>query len=210
MYKFDKENLMFVKTNVLLKHRAIIFVLLLSFFLVSFITIEKHKEILNKERIIYEKELVIKQKENRIKEIKAPIRKDNYVEDLYKNIGFKLTDKQYKRFSKLALKYKCKLEENHIPATLVWWVAFKESGFDINAKNSTSSAKGMFQFLDGTWNSMCKMKACSKDGRFNEEKQVDIMITYLNYLYGKYGNWEKSMNEYHGGQYQYPVNFLLK
>ena len=142
--------------------------------------------------------------------IKQPIREDTYVEDLYKNIGFKLNASQYERFSELALKYKDDVAEAKIPATLVWYVAFKESRFDVKATNDTSSASGMFQFIDVTWNTICKLSGEKRTGRFDEEKQVRIMLKYLNYLYGKYGSWDKSMEEYHGGVYQYPVNFLFK
>lgn len=203
MYRYDSENLVYVKTNKLLKYKIIVAVLFLSVTFLSFVTAKSHLE-------IAEKENIIKQKENRIKEITAPLREETYVQDLYKAIGFKLTKEQYNRFSQLALKYKNQIEEAKVPATLVWWTAYKESRFNVNAENETSSAKGMYQFLTGTWNEICKMKGYNLDGRFNEQKQVTVMLDYMNYLYDKHGSWEKSVEEYHGGEYQYPVLFLMK
>ena len=154
--------------------------------------------------------MVIKQKEKRIALIKEPLREDTYVQDLYKNIGFKLSPSQYKKFSELALKYRTKIEDAKVPVTLVYWVAFKESRFDVNARSSESTAKGMFQFIDGTWNSMCKFKGVSHGGRFDEEKQFDIMLVYLNHQYHKEKSWKRVMYNYHGGEYLYPTNFLFK
>ena len=203
LYKFNNESLLFERTYKLLKYKVITTVLLLALggTLISAMKLVTEKEHLEK---------VVKQKEKRIALIKAPLREETYVEDLKKNIGFDLTAEQYATFKNLSLKYRNKIEEAKIPATLVWWVSYKESRFDVGAKNKHSTAKGQFQFLEGTWNEMCKLKGTSKRGRFNEEKQVDIMITYLNYLYNKYGNWEQVMKEYHGGNYQYPITFLLK
>lgn len=202
-YKFNKEKLEYELTNVVLKWKTTTFILFLSLFLLSFMTVKTKLEIAEKEKIITEKE-------NRIRLIKEPLRKEHYIEDLYKSIGFNLTKEEHKRFSKLALKYKEQIEEAKVPATLVWWIAYKESGFGIKKENPTSTAKGMYQFLDGTWNEICKMKGYNVNGRFNEQKQVTVMLDYLNYLYNKYGNWQESVEAYAGFKYHYPVNFLLK
>lgn len=202
-FKYNKEKLIFEKTYKVLKYKAVSTCLLLFFAgtLISAIQLKAEKEILKQ---------VIEQKDNRIAEIVQPLREETYVEDLYKNIGFTLTDKQYKKFSELALKYRNQIEEAKVPATLVWWVAYKESGFDVNAKSSTSTACGKFQFLKGTWSDMCKFKGVDTSGRFNEQKQVDIMLTYLNYHYHKEKDWKQVMSNFHGHQYLYPVKFLLK
>ena len=202
-YKFNKEKLEYELTNVVLKWKSVTLILFLSVFLLSFVTVKTKLEIAEKDKII-------KQKENRLKLIKEPLREETYLEDLHKSIGFNLTKEEYKRFSRLALKYKEQIEEAKVPATLVWWIAYKESRFNIKEENPNSTAKGMYQFLNGTWNEICKMKGYSVDGRFNEQKQVTVMLDYLNYLYNKYGNWEEAVEEYHGGIYHYPVNFLLK
>ena len=210
LFKYNSEKLAFQQTNILLKYKLIIGSLLLSIFLLSFtmFKVTEHSEKLQME--ILKKEDVIAGKINKITAINEPIRDENYVEDLKKYIGFKLTPQQYERFSYLAIKYRSDIEKSKIPATLVWWTAYKESRFDPEQKNETSTAKGMFQFLDGTWNAICKMNGYSKDGRFQEEKQVKVMLAYLNYLYNKHGSWNKAMVEYHGGEYQYPIKFLFK
>jgi hypothetical protein len=210
LFKFNSDKLTYQKTNILLKYKLIIFLLLLSTFLLSFAVFEVTEHSKKLKQVIVQKDDVIAGKINKIIDINEPMRDETYVEDLYKYIGFKLTPQQYERFSYLALKYRKDIEAAKIPATLVWWTAYKESRFDPEQKNLSSTAKGMFQFLDGTWNEVCKMKGYSRDGRFSEEKQVKVMLAYLNYLYGKYGSWGKSMEEYHGGEYQYPITFLFK
>lgn len=203
VYKYNKEKLLFEKTYKLLKYKIFTFILLIALAgtLISSVKLKNNSDELKE---------IIKQKEQRIALIKQPLREETYIKDLYKNIGFKLNDEQAEKFERLALKYRDQIEEAKVPATLVWWIAFKESRFNPEATNGESSAKGQFQFLDGTWNAMCKLKGVGRGGRFNEEKQVEILLTYLNYLYRKHGDWGKSMHEYHGGEYQYPMSFLFK
>lgn len=203
LFKYDSENLVYKKTNKILKYRVIVAVLFISFGATLVSAVQFKSE-------IGEKEKIIKEKENRIKQIKTPLREETYVEDLYKAIGFKLTEDEFERFSFLALKYRNQIEEAKIPATLVFWVFYKESRFNVKAENNNSTAKGLGQMLDGTWNEMCKMKGYSINGRFNEQKQVTVTLDYLNYLYERYGSWDKSMEAYAGFKYHYPVNFLLK
>lgn len=210
MYKFNEEKLLFEKTNVILKYRVIIGVLILFVFLASFSAVKTNLKKEELKEVIDLKDSVISAKNKKIEKIKTPLREETYVEDLYEAIGFKLTDKEYKRFSYLALKYRDDIEKAHVPASLIWWVAYKESRFNVNAKSTESSASGQFQFIHSSWKMSCKLAGVTTDGRFDEEKQVRIMLVYLNYLYNKYGNWEGVMNEYHGGVYHYPVNFLLK
>lgn len=203
VFKFNKDKIAFQKTDILLKYKAIVAVLAILFSLTLISAMKLKTEVVTKE-------IIIKQKEDRIKIIRTPLREENYIEDLQKAIGFKLTNKQHKEFTKLALKYKEQIEEAKVPATLVWWIAFKESGFQKDMKNPKSSSKGLFGFIDGTWNEVCKMKGYNNTGRFREEKQVRVLLDYLNYLYNKYNSWEGSMFEYHGRVYQYPVLFLFK
>ena len=202
-FKYDSENLVYRRTNKILKYRIIVAVLFISFGATLVSAVKFKSE-------IGEKEKIIKEKENIIKQINTPLREDTYVEDLYKAIGFKLTEDEFERFSFLALKYRNQIEEAKVPATLVFWVFYKESRFNVKAENNSSTAKGLGQMLDGTWNEMCKMKGYSIDGRFNEQKQVTVTLDYLNYLYERYGIWDKSMEAYAGFKYHYPVNFLLK
>ncbi len=184
LFKYDSENLVYRRTNKTLKYRIIVAVLFISFGATLVSAVKFKYE-------IGEKEKIIKEKENRIKQINTPLREEYYVEDLYKAIGFKLTKEQYERFSFLALKYRNQIEEAKVPATLVFWVFYKESRFNVKAENNSSTAKGLGQMLDGTWNEMCKMKGYSIDGRFNEQKQVTVTLDYLNYLYERYGSWDK-------------------
>lgn len=203
LFKYDSENLVYKRTNKTLKYRIIVAVLFISFgaTLVSAVKLKSE---------IGEKEKIIKEKENIIKQINTPLREETYVKDLVEAIGFKLTEDEFERFSFLALKYRNQIEEAKVPATLVFWVFYKESRFNVKAENNSSTAKGLGQMLDGTWNEMCKMKGYSIDGRFNEQKQVTVTLDYLNYLYERYGSWGKSMEAYAGFKYHYPVNFLLK
>tara|TARA_R110000782_G_scaffold51708_2_gene111340 strand:+ start:326 stop:937 length:612 start_codon:yes stop_codon:yes gene_type:complete len=203
MYKYNKNSLIFEKTYKLVKYRIIVAILSIFFASTLISAIKLKTEVLEKEQII-------KQKQERIETIKQPLRNETYIQDLHKNIGFKLTEDQYKKFESLALKYRDKIERAKVPATLIWWLAYKESRFNKKAENNSSTAKGLFQFVDGTWNSMCKLNGTNIDGRFNEEKQVDVILTYLNYLYNKEKNWGKVMHRYHGGDYQYPITFLFK
>lgn len=115
------------------------------------------------------------------------------------------TPKEEQRLKHLYFKYKDLINTYKVPHNLVWYKAFKESRLNPNAKNSSSSAKGMFQFIDGTWRIMCKKGGLNITGRFNEHQQVEVMCIYLNYLYDKYGNWEKVHNEYCGGVIHYKV-----
>ena len=202
-FKYDSENLVYRRTNKILKYRIIVAVLFISFGATLVSAVKFKSE-------IGEKEKIIKEKENRIKQINTPLREESYVEDLYKAIGFKLTEDEFERFSFLALKYRNQIEEAKVPATLVFWVFYKESRFNVKAENNNSTAKGLGQMLDGTWNEMCKMKGYSVDGRFNEQKQVTVTLDYLNYLYERYGSWDKTMEAYAGFKYHYPINFLLK
>jgi hypothetical protein len=159
----------------------------------------------------------LKEKERIITIMKTPIREDHYVNDLKENILLILSQKEKQefrgkeeRFSELALKYKDEISKAHIPATLVWYIGFKESRFNFKAKNPNSTATGMFGFIDSTWNTMCKRKGVPVKDKYNEEKQVEILIEYLNYQYDINNNWHTVMKKYHGGSLQYQFNFLIK
>lgn len=203
IYKFDSNNLLFKKTNILLKWKLFTFSL---FIIIGFLMISATHVMSKKEKL----ESELKEKERMISLFKEPFKKENYIPDLKECIGFKLNRKEHQKFTSFALKYRDIIDENHVPATLVWWIAYKESRFDSKAQNASSTASGLFGFTDGTWKEMCKIKGFPTSNKNNEDKQVKILITYLNYLYSKYGSWEKSMNEYHGGKYLYPTKFLFK
>lgn len=202
-YIFNKEELDFEVTNILIKYKVFLTILLILFgaTLTSVVSF-KHE--------IAEKERIIKEKEERIRLVKEPLRKEYYIQDLYSAIGFKLNKKQFKTFSELALKYRSQIEEAKVPATLVWYIAYKESRFESNVKNSESSAHGFFQIVNGTWKEMCKLKGYDLGGRNNEQKQVTVVLDYLNYLYNKRGSWEEVSKDYQGGKINYNVGFLFK
>ena len=202
IYTFNSETLEPEIVNTV-KYKAYFVGSLLLFFILlsSFISAKKE---------ISEKDLTIQEKDRRINQIETPLREDFYIEDLVIAIGHKFSPKELEQIEDIAYRYKDKVEEAKIPMTLLIWIAYKESRFDSKAKNPNSTACGFFGFVDGTWNEMCKLKGVKTSGRFDEDKQVDILITYLNYLYERKGSWELVMKSYHGGTLQYPFKFLVK
>lgn len=72
-------------------------------------------------------------------------------------------------------------------------IAFCESSFDPLARSKTSSAKGLYQFLDGSWNyygfKLWGNELKSKDP-FNAVDKIDLAM----YVMGKRGfkDWEAS------------------
>jgi uncharacterized FlgJ-related protein len=103
MYKFDSNNLVFVKTNKLLKYRVIVVVLFLSVFLLSFVAIKKpSKEYVHTETELdlrtnstFSEEALIKEIENmpfRFKDLvlaQAILESGNYSSPVFKE-GFNL------------------------------------------------------------------------------------------------------------------------
>jgi hypothetical protein len=128
--------------------------------------------------------------------------------DFRRSLPLKMTDNQEKKLKYLYFKYKDVINKHHCPHNLLWYIGFKESKLDKNIHNSEgSSAKGIFQFIDGTWNAMCKRGGMSISGRFNEAKQVEVMCLYLDFLYSKYGDWKKVHKEYCGGVMVYKLPY---
>lgn len=202
-YKFNTEKLDYEVSNILIKYKVLLILTLMLFGATLMSAVSYKKEIVLKEKII-------KEKEERIRLVKQPLREEYYIQDLYNAIGFKLNKTQFRKFSQLALKYRTQIEEAKVPASLVWYISYKESNFNLTAKNSKSSARGLFQIINSTWNEVCKMKGYSLDGRFNEQKQVTVVLDYLNYLYNKNGSWERVTKDYQGGEIHYTVGFLFK
>jgi soluble lytic murein transglycosylase-like protein len=127
--------------------------------------------------------------------------------DFRRSLPLKLTDAQERRLKHLYFKYKNVINKHNVPNNIVWYIAFKESGFNVNAKNSKSSASGLFQFISSTWQSMCKRNGMDISGRFNEAKQVEILCVYLDYLYDKYGDWSLCHKEYAGNVMVYKLPY---
>lgn len=203
LYRFDKESLLFKKSYQLIKYRIVLSITLLLFAgtLISAISVTKEKQKL---------QTILEQKEQRLKFINTPLRENRYLEDVVESIGYNFAQKEIKKINIFISNYRNIIEESQIPITMVIWIAYKESNFNYKAKNKLSSSKGMFGFIDSTWNSMCKLKGVGTEGRYNEKKQVEILITYLNYLYNRHKDWEKVMRCYQGQQQLYPTNFLFK
>lgn len=156
---------------------------------------------------------IVKIKDKQIKKLQTPYSNIDsvFLKELKENMKCNLSREEEFKLNKLAIKYRSLIDSNHIPHALVWRVAFKESRFNHKAVNlQGSSAKGLFGFINTTWNIMCKRAGMNNSNRFDERKQLLVMIEYLNYLYSKYGNWNSAMKEYHGGKFLYPINFLFK
>jgi hypothetical protein len=157
----------------------------------------------------------IKYQEAKIKDLNLKIsylenfKKDSNVEYsiFRKSINIQLSEFKEKKLRYLYFKYKQLISNHNIPANLVWYIAIKESNLDVNAKNPKSSATGLFQFINSTWKEMCKRGGMDISGRFNEEKQVKVMLTYLDFLYNKYGNWKDVHKEYVGNVIMYKLPY---
>jgi hypothetical protein len=151
---------------------------------------------------------ILKQKEKTIKhlEVKSQDSATEYT-DFRRSLPLKLTLKEEKRLNHLYFTYKSLIDKHHCPHNLLWYIAFKESRLNLNAKNSSSSAKGMFQFIDGTWTAMCKRGGMDILNRYSEEKQVKIMCIYLDFLFEKYKDWQLVHKEYTGGVIHYRLPY---
>jgi hypothetical protein len=157
----------------------------------------------------------IKYQEAKIKDLNLKIsylenfKKDSNVEYsiFRKSINIQLSEFKEKKLRYLYFKYKQLISNHNIPANLIWYIAIKESNLDVNAKNPKSSATGLFQFINSTWKEMCKRGGMDISGRFNEEKQVKVMLTYLDFLYNKYGNWKDVHKEYVGNVIMYKLPY---
>jgi hypothetical protein len=157
----------------------------------------------------------IKYQEAKIKDLNLKIsylenfKKDSNVEYsiFRKSINVQLSEFKEKKLRHLYFKYKQLINNHNIPANLIWYIAIKESNLDVNAKNPKSSATGLFQFINSTWKEMCKRGGMDISGRFNEEKQVKVMLFYLDFLYNKYGNWKDVHKEYVGNVIMYKLPY---
>ena len=201
LYTYNKKTLLFEKFHIPYKAFTVLIFCGIILFTVN---VKLYFQIAEKDRIIAEKNKLIE-------EIKTPLGKSyDYITDLHKTIGFDLTDDEFLRFKGLANKYRGQIESAKVPATLVWYIAYRESRFIHTAKNDKSTAKGLFQFVDNTWNEVCKIKGYSKDSRFDADKQIKVMLDYLNIQYEKHKDWNKVVESYHGGRKLYDIKFLLK
>ncbi|MDC0534635.1 transglycosylase SLT domain-containing protein [Francisellaceae bacterium] len=83
-----------------------------------------------------------------------------------------------------------------VPPSLVLAIIFQESSFNPDAKNSTSSAYGYAQVINGTWTEY--KKAVDKDAsRSDFDDSADFIGWYLNRIKNKYKlAWSNSANLY--------------
>lgn len=127
--------------------------------------------------------------------------------DFRKSLPLTMSKQEENKLHSLYFKYKDLINSHHCPHNLLWYIAFKESRLNLNAKNSSSSAQGMFQFINGTWNAMCKKAGLNTGNRYDEYKQVKIMCVYLDYLFDKYKDWQLVHKEYTGGVIHYKLPY---
>lgn len=75
------------------------------------------------------------------------------------------------------------------------WIIAHESGGNPRAQNPTSSASGLYQFIDGTWRSLGGSTAHAKDASVAEQNAIADR-----YVAQRYGSWEgaKAFWQSHG------------
>jgi hypothetical protein len=201
MYSYNKETLQFEPNKNFKKIILIIIFLLIGLCLTLSSAISKNKMISQLEAKSKTQHKIINVLQNKPKDSAEEYK--FFRSSLGKSID--PTKQEENRLKHLYFKYKDLINAYKVPHNLVWYKAFKESRLNPNAKNGVSSAKGMFQFIDQTWKGMCKKGGLNLLGRMNEAQQVEVMCIYLNYLYDKYGNWERVHNEYCGGVITYNI-----
>ena len=95
-------------------------------------------------------------------------------------------------FSSLESQYK-------LPSGLLSAINMQESRGNTSAigpQTKYGTAKGGFQFLDGT----AKRFGLLGDDVFNTGKSAEAAAKYFQYLYEKFGSWEKAISAYHAGE----------
>ena len=201
MYSYNPQTLLFEPNNNFKKLIALLILLLILVFLLLSSSISKGQMVEKLKKATDVQNKIINILQNKPKDSAEEYR--FFRSSLEKSIN--PTPREEQRLKHLYFKYKDLINAYKVPHNLVWYKAFKESRLNPNAKNNSSSAKGMFQFIDETWKVMCKKGGLNVSGRLNEAQQVEVMCIYLNYLYDKYGNWERVHNEYCGGVLTYNV-----
>ena len=86
-----------------------------------------------------------------------------------------------------------------LPSGLLSAINMQESrgkGDAIGPMTKFGTAKGGFQFLDGT----AKRFGLVGDAVFNTGKSAEAAAKYFSFLYGKFGTWEKAISAYHAGE----------
>lgn len=86
-----------------------------------------------------------------------------------------------------------------LPSGLLSAINMQESrgnGNAIGPQTKYGTAKGGFQFLDGT----AKRFGLLGDDVFNTGKSAEAAAKYFQFLYDKFGSWEKAISAYHAGE----------
>jgi hypothetical protein len=203
MYSYNKETLQFEPNKNFKKIILIIIFLLIGLCLTLSSAISKNKMISQLEAKSKTQHKIINVLQNKPKDSAEEYK--FFRSSLGKSID--PTKQEENRLKHLYFKYKDLIDKHHCPHNLLWYIAFKESRLDLNAKNSKSTASGLFQFILGTWQNMCKRGGMDTCGRFNETKQVEVMCIYLDYLFNKYKDWKKVHREYCGGVILYTLPY---
>ena len=92
------------------------------------------------------------------------------------------------------------LSENGLPEDL-YYLAFVESGFVVNAKSS-ASAQGVWQFMKGTAKQYGLVVDSYMDERNDPIRSTEAASKYLRKLYSAYNSWELAFAAYNAGEYR--------
>ena len=92
------------------------------------------------------------------------------------------------------------LSENGLPEDL-YYLAFVESGFVVNAKSS-ASAQGVWQFMKGTAKQYGLVVDRYMDERNDPIRATEAASKYIRKLYSAYNSWELALAAYNAGEYR--------
>ncbi|PWF49391.1 LysM peptidoglycan-binding domain-containing protein [Massilia glaciei] len=90
------------------------------------------------------------------------------------------------------------LEKRHMPSELAL-LPIIESAFNPNAMSSASAA-GMWQFVPGTGRDFNLKQNMFKDERRGVLASTDAALSYLQKLYGMFGDWQLALAAYNWGE----------
>ena len=155
-------------------------------------------------------EIVTKEREQQIlKSVALEVQKNKLIDD--RNKKEKDATKEIEKQQK-ALQVNAKVQANAskfgfenteakygLPKGLLAGVHMQESRGNANAVGPMTkygTAKGGFQFLDGTAE---RFKLMGNDV-FDLGKSAEAAAKYFQYLYEKFGNWDKAISAYHAGE----------